>query len=193
MAVDPSAAADAAATGQAPSDLPTGVRRRGSAALLGLAVALVLAAIALLLTAGDEAPGTAATDRPFTTFDGEERTFADYEGRPLVVNFWASTCAPCIKEMPAFEEVHQEIGDTVAFLGMDVQERVEEGMPMVETTGVTYDLASDFEGFILQETAPFPALPTTAFIDAEGTIVDTHTGALTADELRAKIDELLAP
>jgi thiol-disulfide isomerase/thioredoxin len=158
-------------------------------ALLLAAISLLTGAVATLLVLRDEAP--AASTRSFEYFDGSTGSFADYRGRPLVVNFWASTCVPCVTEMPAFEQVHQELGDGVAFLGLDVQERVDEGMELVERTGVTYDLASDFEGFLLAESTPLAVLPSTLFIDAEGRLVLTHAGALDAAQLRALIEEHL--
>ena len=69
-------------------------------------------------TAGEPAPPT-----PFLLFDGTEATFADYRGRPLVVNFWASWCPSCVAEMSAaFRPVQEQLGDRVAFLGMNTQD-----------------------------------------------------------------------
>jgi hypothetical protein len=62
---------------------------------------------------------------------------------------------------------------------------------MVDRTGVTYDLASDFDGFLLAETSPIAVLPTTLFIDESGHLVATHSGALDEAELRSKLDEYL--
>lgn len=159
------------------------------AALVAGAVTLLAAAAALLLTGAPET--SRASERTFEYFDGRTGSFADYRGRPLVVNFWASTCVPCITEMPAFEAVHQALRDDVAFLGLDVQERVDQGLEMVERTGVTYDLASDFDGFLLAESTPLAVLPSTLFIDEEGRLVATHAGALDEAELRTLIAEHL--
>jgi len=136
-------------------------------------------------TTADEAAAAepAALDESFTYFDGREGSLADYRGRPLVVNFFASWCPPCIKEMPAFEEVHQELGDRVAFLGFDVRDQLEKGMATAERAGVTYDLARDAAGSFLAAMEGV-VMPTTAFLDAEGNIVEVHNGALDADELR---------
>lgn len=156
---------------------------------LGLAVACLVGAVALLLgSRSGSSDDWVVSDHGFTYFDGTEGSLLDYRGTPLVVNFWASTCVPCIDEMPDFEEVHREVGDRVAFLGVDVQERVEEGMEMVDKTKVTYDLASDFDGSLMAETAPVVLLPTTLFIDEDSRLVGSHTGALDKDELASLID-----
>jgi thiol-disulfide isomerase/thioredoxin len=130
---------------------------------------------------GDPAPATT-----FSLLDGGTTSLAAYKGKPLVLNFWATTCAPCIKEMPAIESVHRELGDDVTFIGMDVRDSVSGGKEFVRRTGVTYAIGRDPSGGIFES---FDAvnLPTTFFIDADGTILDSHTGALTADQLREKI------
>src|SRR3546814_2461585 len=63
--------------------------------------------------------GPVADDPVFKTYEGEEVAMSTLAGRPLLVNFFASTCVPCVTEMPAFEEVYQEVGEEVAFLGLD--------------------------------------------------------------------------
>src|SRR5688500_15712234 len=79
----------------------------------------------------------ASFDSTFTYFDGSTGSLADYRGKPLVVNFFAAWCVPCVKEMPDFEKVHQERGDEVQFLGFDVRDQLEEGKKIAERTGVT--------------------------------------------------------
>lgn len=109
-------------------------------------------------------------------------------GTPVVVNFWSSTCIPCLKEMPAFEEVNQELDDKVTFLGVDVIDTVEAGNEMVARTGVTYRNARDPRGEIFAAFGGI-ALPRTVLIDGDGTIVATHSGELTAGELREFLDD----
>ena len=142
-------------------------------------------------SADEAAAGEAASaDEAFTYFDGRKGTLADYEGRPLVVNFFAAWCVPCVKEMPAFEEVYQELGDEIAFLGFDVRDQLEDGKRIAEQTGVTYDLARDPDGGFLTLMGGV-VMPTTALIDERGEVVEVHSGALEADALRDLIDEHL--
>src|SRR3546814_12304918 len=70
-------------------------------------------------------------------------------GRPLLVNFFASTCVPCVTEMPAFEEVYQAVGEEVAFLGLAVADRTDAARDLVERTGVTYPTALDQQGEVI--------------------------------------------
>ena len=195
-----------------PSDLPPVGRRRAPRGLLwalALAAVVFLVAVIALDDGGEDAAvlddslsppvdlqartaedvrGEPLPDVEFATFGGGTGNLTDYRGVPLVVNFWASYCVPCIQEMPAFEEVHQDLGDDVAFLGLNVSEGVEPAQRMIDRTGVTYDLGRDPTGEIIRSLGGIN-LPTTVVADAEGTVVAVHVGALEADELRDLLAE----
>jgi cytochrome c-type biogenesis protein len=103
-------------------------------------------------------------------------------GTPVVLNFWSSTCAPCLQEMPAFEQVAVANQGAVQVIGVDVQDTEQAGVEMISRTGVTYQNARDPKGEIF---AVFggTALPRTVVVAADGTVLDAHTGALDAEEL----------
>lgn len=120
---------------------------------------------------------------------GPDRVLGDLLGeQPLVINFFASWCIPCIEEMPDFERVHQDLGDRVAFLGLAVTDPEEQATALVERTGVTYSTYSDpdgdaiwfFEGVVM---------PTTAFVAPDGEVREVHSGQLSEGELRERIEE----
>jgi peroxiredoxin len=124
--------------------------------------------------------------------DGQPVALDDYRGTPLVVNFWASWCPPCLREMPDFEEVSRQRGGEVTILGLNLRESAETAATLVDRTGVTYDLALDSDGDAARAFGVMN-MPTTAFIDRSGTVVEVHAGALDAAELNARIDALLSP
>jgi thiol-disulfide isomerase/thioredoxin len=136
-----------------------------------------------------DAPKAGALDISFTRFDGTDGTLAEYEGKPLVVNFFASWCVPCVKEMPDFEAVHRQLGDRVAFVGANVSDQLADGKALAAKTGVTYDLVRDPRQELLLAFGGV-AMPTTAFIDATGKIVKVESKSFTADELRQQVEEL---
>jgi cytochrome c biogenesis protein CcmG, thiol:disulfide interchange protein DsbE len=187
---------------------PRPPRASSAGRTVAVGVALTVAIVGALftaaaLTSGPPAPpgtpppgegrlgpvsGADATPLPTDTLagfdDGDVVLLEDYRGRPLVVNFWASWCAPCIAEMPDFQEVFEQSGGRVAFLGVNTQDRLEPAREFVNRLGVTYDLAADPAAEYHQRVRGF-GMPTTLLVDADGMIRYRHTGALDADQLRA--------
>ncbi len=141
------------------------------------------------LSGGRDVVGSSLPAFAVTNFDGTT-TELTTGGAPLVINFWASYCGPCVAEMPAIEQVYQANRDRVGVLGLQVQEAAELGVPLAERTGVTYPLGRDPKGELVR-TLGGMNLPTTVFVAADGTITEVHAGAVTAEELQALIDEHL--
>ena len=122
--------------------------------------------------------------------DGTTIDLSDLRGRPVVINFFASWCAPCVAEMPQFEQVHQDLGDSVELLGIASTDTLEEELDLIERTGVTYPTARDPLGEVMGSLGVV-GLPSTVFVDGDGRIVEYHVGELDAQELRSLIDEHL--
>jgi thiol-disulfide isomerase/thioredoxin len=148
----------------------------------------------LVIDLGGEttAPTVVASGEPvpevtFAYLDGGEGSFADYAGQPLVLNFFASWCAPCIEEMPDLEQVSTEYEGQVAFLGMATRDRVEAAESVVAQTGVTYPASLDPDGSVATDLR-IMAMPGTVFIDADGRVQRVWLGRITADEVRQIID-----
>lgn len=130
--------------------------------------------------------GQPAPDATYQTWSGDTASLASLRGKPTVINFWSSTCTPCVLEMPAFERAHQQLGDRVNFLGINVADiSPEAARAMATRTGVTYPLGFDTSGQNGQMVTQFGGigLPTTVIIGADGTVVYAGTGALAEDEL----------
>jgi cytochrome c biogenesis protein CcmG, thiol:disulfide interchange protein DsbE len=139
-------------------------------------------------------PGTGPEMPAFNLarFDGEGRiALEDFEGTPVVLNFWASWCPFCIEEMPGFERVHQRFQGSVAFLGVSMRESSRSlAEDLVERTGVTYELAEDPEGSLFTEVGAF-GMPTTLFITADGRLAERFGGPLREEQLEDLILEHL--
>ncbi|MFQ5522769.1 MAG: TlpA family protein disulfide reductase [Acidimicrobiia bacterium] len=161
---------------------------------------VVVAAIAGLFAfsspeASDETPEAAAAsvenpapDVELVDFEGNSLRLSDLVGGPVVLNFWASWCPPCVAEMPDFEAVNQDIGDRVTFIGVNFQDDPDLAAALAVETGVSYLLVRDPQGLIFQEFDGL-GMPTTVFIDATGSIREVITGQMSQDQLRAKIAE----
>ena len=111
-------------------------------------------------------------------------------GKPLLLNFFASWCRPCVTEMPAIEAVHRSLGDRLTIVGLANQDDADDALETVAVTGVTYPTYADPSGDALTYFGGM-AMPTTVFIAADGTVVDVASGELSEGELRARIDRLL--
>jgi thiol-disulfide isomerase/thioredoxin len=136
-------------------------------------------------------PGSVAEVRLGALDGGADHTLGELIGtKPVVLNFFASWCAPCLTEMPGFEAVHQSLGDQVTMVGMAYDDQPEDALDTVERTGVTYPTYSDLEGTAITYFGGL-AMPTTVFIDASGEVKDVVSRPLGEDELRDKISDLL--
>lgn len=162
--------------------------------ILGGAAALVAAVIAII-TAVSGGGSTASRENAapvgaFELFDGSETTFADFAGKPVVVNFWASWCPACVAELPEFESVHQQLADEITFLGIANTDRRGAAESLAASVGLSYTLADDPEGALFREFGLI-AMPSTVFIDADGNIHDVVGGQLNERLLLERIDDLV--
>jgi cytochrome c biogenesis protein CcmG/thiol:disulfide interchange protein DsbE len=161
---------------------------RTSLSALIATLALVVTACAGASTIEDSSAAAAPSSTPapstsFVMFDGSTATLADYQGQPVVVNFWASWCPSCVAEMSAaFKPSQEQLGDRVAFLGLNVQDERGRALQLVEETGVLFDLAEDPVGDLYIDLGGI-GMPFTVFIDAAGNIVREHNGPLTHEQL----------
>jgi cytochrome c biogenesis protein CcmG/thiol:disulfide interchange protein DsbE len=175
------------------TDRPTGaVQRPGFNLSRSSKVrALLLAALLVTLVAcGDNNADTGSSSDTlagdFSRLDGTEGSFADYRGTPVVVNFFASTCTSCVTEMPAFEQVNQESGGKVRFVGIDVGESAETTRSFIESVQVGWDIGLDPDGAIISGLGSVQ-IPTTVILDDQGTIVVVHSGPFDAGALRTQL------
>ncbi|MBC8195677.1 MAG: TlpA family protein disulfide reductase [Acidimicrobiia bacterium] len=162
-----------------------------------LPIAFLLLAL-VSMSCGTEASGSltrdGALDRPFELVEGGTTTLAELnreDGRPIVVNLWATWCAPCLEEMPDLEAVHRERGDEIRFVGLNISDSPVRAAQRIEEIGITYLLGQDPDGGFVAALGAV-GLPTTAFINRSGELVRVHQGQLDYDGLRAAIDEYLS-
>ncbi|NND01159.1 MAG: TlpA family protein disulfide reductase [Acidimicrobiia bacterium] len=134
--------------------------------------------------------GDPAPTNTFTTFAGESVSLATYQGKPVVLNFWASWCPSCVAEMSAaFKPVEEDLGDDITFLGMNIQDDRALAEALLEETGVDWVSAQDPDGDLYVELGGI-AMPFTVYITAGGRVVEKHNGPLTESQLREQIAEV---
>jgi thiol-disulfide isomerase/thioredoxin len=144
-------------------------------------------------TDGTDPTEKAESNAPdFTMYDADGNVYhlSDFEGKPVVLNFWASWCGPCRREMPEFEEKYQELGANVTFLMVNLttwNETVESANGLIRDQGYTFPVFFDLDG---QAAAAYgiQSIPTTFFIDAEGEVIAYANGSIDGNTLQKGID-----
>lgn len=165
-------------------------------AVLGLALLLALLGVGAFQpgkadpfpTGSGPLAGKQAPDFRLVDFDGRVVRLSDYRGTPVVLNFWASWCAPCREEAPAFARVAAAAEPRVAFLGIDVRDREPEARAFIAEFSLPYPSAPDTEG--VEQQYGVVGIPTTIFIAGNGTVVRTWLGPLEERRLIAFVEEL---
>ncbi|NKY99059.1 TlpA family protein disulfide reductase [Nocardiopsis alborubida] len=129
------------------------------------------------------------------TLDGEPVSLEDYLGDVLVLNIWASWCAPCRTEIPVLKEVyaeHQESG--LEFLGINIKDDRTAARAFVRNLGISYPSIYDQPGVVPQafrDTVPPRAIPSTIVIDHEGRIAARVIGETTYNQLTDLVEPVL--
>jgi peroxiredoxin len=119
---------------------------------------------------------------------GEKIRLADYRGKVVFVDFWASWCPPCLDSLPAYERMRQEIdSDEFAIIAINVDEQTGDGLEFLEKHPVGYPVLADPEGRI---GIPWGirSLPRSFLLDRDGRIVAAHKRFRPGDEASLKRD-----
>ena len=158
-------------------------RRRLVLLAAGAAVVVVLAVFAFR-PAEDDCQPTAGLAPTFETVDleGNPVRLADFRGRPVLLNFWASWCVPCRKEFPLLKEVD---GSEVAVLGVVFRDTDEAAAAFLREQGATWPGLKDEGGRIADDydVGFRPGLPVTVLIDRDGRLAERHVGELRREDL----------
>jgi thiol-disulfide isomerase/thioredoxin len=167
--------------------------------LVATAAAAALAAGVLVpLTMRTESPNTAAvsalTVAQFKDLSGQPGSLEQWQGRVLVVNFWASWCPPCLEEIPGLVRIHGELAPKgLQIVGIAV-DSADNARTSAAQLGVSYPvLVAGMEVIDLTRRLGnrAGALPYTVILDRKGKVVATHLGLISAAELTRIITPLL--
>ena len=129
------------------------------------------------------------------TLDGSTFTLADHLGEVVVLNVWASWCAPCRAEAPGLAALASEYeGSDVQFVGLDTRDSDVSARSFVSRFGVPYPNVIDRDGrlqLLFADSLPPQAIPSTVVIDTQGRVAARALGKASESTLRAMIDPLL--
>ncbi|MCA1823963.1 MAG: TlpA family protein disulfide reductase [Mycobacteriales bacterium] len=105
---------------------------------------------------------------------------------PTVVNLWASWCAPCRDEMPAFQRIYAAAHGRVRFLGVNTRDTQHDALAAIQHTGINYPSVYDARGRLRAALAAV-AMPTTLIVSATGVVVFRQYGPVTPADLTAAL------
>ena len=132
-----------------------------------------------------------APDFSLPLLDEAELTLAELEGRPVVLNFWASWCPPCREEALALERVWRESSDDVWIVGVNIQDGHRAALAHVREFDVTYPNGRDTDGEITVRYGVI-GLPTTFLVGRDGVVEGRWVGAVTEAQLESWLPALVA-
>ena len=135
-----------------------------------------------------------ASDFTFTDTNGETHRLADYIGKPVVLNFWASWCGPCTSELPDFEELYGNYGDRVEFLMVNLtdgyQETKDSALQFIEDGGYILPFYFDTKGEGVKAYGIY-TIPQTFVIDEKGYITAQYVGKIRSSYVEKNLKALL--
>lgn len=135
-----------------------------------------------------------APDFTLRTLTGTDFTLSKQLGKVVVMNVWASWCAPCRAEAPALQDVWEKSDQKkVQFVGLDTRDSDTSAQNFVDRYGITYPQAIDTEArvqLLFRDTLPAQAIPSTLIVDAKGNVAARILGVTTEAALRNVIDDV---
>ena len=134
----------------------------------------------------------AAPDFSLPTLEGGTFALGKQRGKIVVMNVWASWCAPCRKEAPDLQAVWKQADKkSVQFVGLDTRDSTTSAQGFIKNYGITYPQAIDTDGqvqLLFRSTLPAQAIPSTLIVDAQGRVAARILGTASQATLRNVID-----
>ena len=146
----------------------------------------------LLDSSGDQGipdVGDVAPDFQYTLSDGTVHKLSELRGKKVLINFWATWCDPCRDEMPDLQRSLQSYGDKVAVLGVNKIEQPDLIPPFAAEFGISFPLIANPKGDISNRYGA-KNIPTSYFVNTDGTVGFRQIGVMTYDFMRAHLDQL---
>ena len=147
----------------------------------------------LLTTAKSDMGNNAAPEFTLYTLDGEEVKLSDYLGKVVILDFWATWCAPCRKGIPDLISIQNKYKDDLVVIGISLDQPATQDqlIPFIKNYGINYPIVlGNIE--VSAAYGNIQAIPTSFIIDQEGNIINKHIGLVPKSTLIEEINLLLS-
>jgi thiol-disulfide isomerase/thioredoxin len=162
------------------------MRRRRSLAVLACIAAAFAGVVSVAPRYWSQARGERVLELPSEVLVAPRVSVTEVRGRPAIVHYWASWCAPCEQEAPELATLARRLGARGRLIGVDVSDRRADALSFVRRHGWDFPNLVDGGGAPSQD-SELVGLPTTLIVDAAGRVVRTLYGPQTARRLLAEL------
>ena len=140
---------------------------------------------------GSTRVGKPAPDFALNLFDGNQIYFSSITDKPMVINFWASWCGPCIEEASILQSVwDSNRNESVEFIGINIQDSSKSAKAFIASNGIDYMNGFDDDGIITIEYGVI-GMPTTFFVNREGIVEAKWVGSIPDFVLNSWVEDLI--
>jgi cytochrome c biogenesis protein CcmG/thiol:disulfide interchange protein DsbE len=185
----------AANTQQQPSPEPVAPNPTEAATPAGFTVSQVMSVENSAKQGGENLVGAVAPNFTWKGADGVQHSLAEYRGKTVLLNFWATWCPPCRRELPDLVRIHKSVDQSkVAIIGISLDQEAPQGMQVsdyvaqfAQRNELSYAMVIG-NGELVNAYGGIQAIPTTFVINSDGKIADQMIGGRSEDVFRKSLE-----
>lgn len=158
--------------------------------MLSFRTKLLIGLICVVFLQGYAVDKQQAANFTLEDLQGNKIALSDYKGKVVVLNFWATWCAPCLRDMPVFENIHKKYSDDVQVLGIAVVSKLKDIPKQANRARISYPILFGSKK-IIADYNNFYSIPQTFILNRDGEVVTQIDGSVTARELEKELEAVL--